>query len=258
MTDLIDTTAGFWLPEATEDAFDVYFKSFEASGSVGTLSDDTSSYSTLGYTYHDIFEIHEDNIILEEAYIKFAFWEIGCSGQGSTFDSYIVIDGPTYDSIPFTAYCGNFTKIDLDVTLQQGDYVVRVKKNSNVYNWEDNYTHLAGSVTQKTGLTSEYKMLAKVKFGRTNSCLPGRLHAKGKFCDFTSVEDVNKQALVIYPNPTTGIVNFSTVAESVEVFSIEGRMVGQFNNTETINLSKLNRGTYLIKADGKVATVVVK
>lgn len=60
----------------------------------------------------------------------------------------------------------------------------------------------------------------------------------------------------IYPNPSTGIVNldFSAFAEAtlqVQVFDLSGKMMynNQFSNTngETISLSHLNKGVYLLK-----------
>lgn len=261
MTDVIDTIAAFWLPEAEEDAFDVYFKRVESSTQLGVLSNDTSTHNSVGVVTNDIFEILTDNIILEEAFIKFASWEVGCSGLGSTFDSYIVFDGPTYDSIPFVANCGFFTKLNLNVNLLQGEYTVRVKNNSNVYSSAGVFVNLDGFVTQKSyaGLGNEYSMLAKVKFGQENSCLPGRLYAKGKFCDtVTSIKEEKNEYLKVYPNPTTAIVYFNKTLENIGVYSIDGGKVKEFSGKSEIDLSGLEKGLYLIKSGTKVTTIVLK
>ncbi|MBN8640308.1 MAG: T9SS type A sorting domain-containing protein [Flavobacteriales bacterium] len=63
----------------------------------------------------------------------------------------------------------------------------------------------------------------------------------------------------VYPNPTTGIVTIqhNEAIESAKVIGLLGNVVKSFSNTNTIDLSDLNSGTYLINIiteSGKTTT----
>lgn len=69
------------------------------------------------------------------------------------------------------------------------------------------------------------------------------------------VEKVEFADLLVYPNPTTGVLNVSDQLSNVEVFDIAGRKVFAQSVVENqINLSNLDKGNYLIIANqnGKV------
>lgn len=64
--------------------------------------------------------------------------------------------------------------------------------------------------------------------------------------------------VTVYPNPTTGILNFSSKSEvqNVSVFDLSGRKISEFNSSQ-INISALPKGIYLVKIstkDGKTIT----
>ncbi len=67
------------------------------------------------------------------------------------------------------------------------------------------------------------------------------------------INDLNTQIFSIYPNPTTGIVNIQSkeAIEKVEVYALNGQKLKQFHNTKSLNVSDLNKGTYLIKLYSK-------
>ena len=61
---------------------------------------------------------------------------------------------------------------------------------------------------------------------------------------------------IVYPNPTTGKVTFSTTGistsldyriKSIELYNLTGQKVGQFQNTSTIDISSLPNGIYAAK-----------
>src|SRR5690606_32804737 len=64
--------------------------------------------------------------------------------------------------------------------------------------------------------------------------------------------------VTIYPNPTTGILNFNSKSEiqNVVLFDLSGRKISEFNSSQ-INISSLPKGIYLVKIstkDGKTTT----
>ena len=53
----------------------------------------------------------------------------------------------------------------------------------------------------------------------------------------------------LYPNPTNGVVNIKSSAEieNIEVYSILGNLIKKYSGTESLDLTFLSSGTYLIK-----------
>ena len=76
------------------------------------------------------------------------------------------------------------------------------------------------------------------------------------FSGTTSVETIESDHIRIYPNPATTFLRISNDRNSdsrYQIFSIDGRLLmsGVCKQEETINISKLPKGLYLIKVDGK-------
>jgi len=74
-----------------------------------------------------------------------------------------------------------------------------------------------------------------------------------------NVEDINRNDLLIYPNPTNDIVyvNRSVVMQSIRVYDLTGKKVIEISNNNTIDLNELSEGVYLLQAtsrDGHVMT----
>jgi len=75
-------------------------------------------------------------------------------------------------------------------------------------------------------------------------------------CTLLSIADNELSDTVIYPNPTAGLLNISSIytIDKIEVYSILGRLVIRNQNSNTINLSNLSDGLYIAKiyANGKI------
>lgn len=76
------------------------------------------------------------------------------------------------------------------------------------------------------------------------------------FSGTTSVETIESDHIRIYPNPATTFLRISSDRNSdsrYQIFSIDGRLLmsGVCKQEETINISRLSKGLYLIKVDGK-------
>ncbi|CAG5081693.1 LamG-like jellyroll fold domain-containing protein [Parvicella tangerina] len=50
-----------------------------------------------------------------------------------------------------------------------------------------------------------------------------------------------------YPNPTTGLIYLTENASLIKVYTLTGKLISSFNNTNTVDLSNLSRGIYLIE-----------
>ena len=60
----------------------------------------------------------------------------------------------------------------------------------------------------------------------------------------------------VYPNPTSGLLNFSNRVDEIQIWDVNGRRVLKEYDVKTLSISGLNDGTYFIKAykDDKLAT----
>ncbi|MNE79474.1 hypothetical protein D3C80_1759640 [compost metagenome] len=86
-------------------------------------------------------------------------------------------------------------------------------------------------------------------------------------CDWLSVDEMALEEVNLYPNPSTGVVfiesNFSTGTFNLEVSDVNGRIVETGNNsiaagTNTVNLSKVQKGTYFFKLSNENAEKVYR
>jgi hypothetical protein len=82
---------------------------------------------------------------------------------------------------------------------------------------------------------------------------------KGKQDNLSVVEADSKLEFVMYPNPTTGVLNLVYSYQDVNyaIFSIDGKLIqsGKLDNPQ-INVSSIQHGIYLLQlsADGKTET----
>ena len=75
----------------------------------------------------------------------------------------------------------------------------------------------------------------------------------------TANDIVADNTLVVYPNPTSGILNLSEKLNNVEVYDVVGRKVYSLAETETsINVSGLSAGHYFLVGDKEGVRVSVK
>ena len=75
----------------------------------------------------------------------------------------------------------------------------------------------------------------------------------------TSVDVISDNNIAVYPNPTSGVLNFSEELSNVEVFDIVGRCVYSSTSVEkSVNLSGMTAGAYFLVADYEGTRVSVK
>lgn len=75
---------------------------------------------------------------------------------------------------------------------------------------------------------------------------------------FSSISSL-ETLIRIYPNPSSGIVNFLglQMPTVIEIFSIDGKRLRRYITKESINISELKPGTYLLKIDGKTYKIIL-
>ena len=77
--------------------------------------------------------------------------------------------------------------------------------------------------------------------------------------DGTATEIVNDNLFVVYPNPTTGVLNFAEALENVAIYDMLGRTVYVASSVEhSIVLENIAKGAYFLVADKKGVRVSTK
>ena len=73
--------------------------------------------------------------------------------------------------------------------------------------------------------------------------------------------ETNEIALVVYPNPTNGVLHFKKVGDpkEIEVFDLTGASVYKVKFMDKIDLSFLTTGIYFVKTDlNQIVKIVVR
>ena len=73
--------------------------------------------------------------------------------------------------------------------------------------------------------------------------------------------DVNlNSAIVVYPNPTDGIINISGIekVDAVRAYSISGQLIKEAVNANSLDLSTERKGLYMIEIEHEDQTTVNK
>ncbi|MEY5048795.1 MAG: hypothetical protein RLZZ175_2154 [Bacteroidota bacterium] len=74
--------------------------------------------------------------------------------------------------------------------------------------------------------------------------------------ELTAIENSTKTNLNLYPNPTSGIIQISQNVDNVEVYNVLGNKELSVSNVNTIDLSNLENGVYLVKIANTVYKVI--
>jgi hypothetical protein len=76
---------------------------------------------------------------------------------------------------------------------------------------------------------------------------------------------MNASDIAIYPNPTDNVVTVSSSKQPIttlQIVDVNGKIVADYSYTnskkETVSLSKLTPGVYMIKVNGSVTKIVSK
>jgi len=74
----------------------------------------------------------------------------------------------------------------------------------------------------------------------------------------TSVKEMEKDLLKVYPNPATDVVNFSKPA-SFNLISVSGKLMGIYQNINSLNVSEFDSGVYFIQTnENEVVKLIVE
>ncbi|MBC7694049.1 MAG: T9SS type A sorting domain-containing protein [Burkholderiales bacterium] len=136
--------------------------------------------------------------------------------------------------------------------------VLTVSTSATSYTWSNGANTMSTSVTPTSGTT--YTVV--VNDGNCNGI--ATVFVDAQICTGIN-NNIMVSGITIYPNPTNGVLNISISSElagstSVEVYDAIGKLVIKdtlSNDTNTINLSKLEDGLYVFKIINNNKTIKV-
>ncbi|MDP9957317.1 hypothetical protein J2X97_002986 [Epilithonimonas hungarica] len=74
-----------------------------------------------------------------------------------------------------------------------------------------------------------------------------------------AVNETSKKEIILFPNPARDNLTFSEEASNIKITDLSGKIVKQISNSEkTINISKLEKGTYIITITSKSGDLINK
>ena len=143
---------------------------------------------------------------------------------------------------------------ELTIPLFAGD---TIEYKFTADGWSNDERFSGGESCTKTtgGFTNRYSVISG------DSTLPVVCWAKCTACNVTSsTEEFNHNAVRLYPNPTTGMLNIQMNQASVEVlgvavFDVQGKQVMNVSASNNVDLSKLVDGVYFVQIKSNVGSI---
>ena len=75
---------------------------------------------------------------------------------------------------------------------------------------------------------------------------------------YFSVLENRNEVINIYPNPSLGKLHFSTEINEIELYDLNGRLLKTKVNANFIDITDLEKGSYLINLDGQIKKIIKK
>ncbi|PHR44651.1 MAG: secretion protein, partial [Fluviicola sp.] len=177
-------------------------------------------------------------------------------------DSYTWIDGNTYtasnNSATFTLTnaegCDSIVTLDLtintvDISVSNTSLTLTANETGASYQWLDcdnNYAAIPGETNQEFTATANGSYAVELTVNNctdTSTC---------QIISDVSINEETKGSIVVYPNPTNGLIQIESASSIIEVkiFNLQGALVYETNKS-TLHLEGLNNGLYLVRVNTK-------
>ena len=77
-----------------------------------------------------------------------------------------------------------------------------------------------------------------------------------KTASTASLNEIEEETIIAYPNPSNGMVQLNKKVAMLNVLSLDGRLVATQKNTDEINLTHLQQGSYILELDNSNTIVI--
>ena len=137
------------------------------------------------------------------------------------------------------------------VSDRLGDAISTSTNNGDVYSKEYTYTMDAAWSYDNLFLVASTQHMSASDINDRASYNAVQIKLSDLAACASSVSELENNDINIYPNPTTGILNIKTEnSSSIEIINSIGQIVVTIenpSNMETVNISNLENGTYIVK-----------
>lgn len=254
LNNVAGTGSTLFMPEIPSTEYDIYFKP-SASSALGTIGPDTTALISNWGLSQETLSVSGAGVELKELKVKYATWSGGCSGSGSTIQTHLIVEGSKRDTINFTAKCGYSTLVPVNLKLPVGSYTISLASGVQAFSKYGFQNQIIDGFVIQTGEAN--KIFSDMVFEKGYTCASGKLRAIGWECTVTGIENEADKGFNVYPNPTSGMISIVPVQESIEILSMEGKVVAFYTNASVIDLSALLPGVYFVKSSNKVIEKLV-
>lgn len=108
-------------------------------------------------------------------------------------------------------------------------------------------------------LSTQNIFMQKMNFSEVaSSCPPVKVQfvKDDQKCIITGSLEIESQ-FKIYPNPTTGLIKFDRAIEYGQLYNLQGKLMCEFTNRSSFNISKLPSGTYSLKVGHIIKKIIL-
>ncbi len=198
-------------------------------------------------------------------------FKVTATGTSETINLYLTLritDDMNFSEPDLLEPGNNWQNRPIDITLDWADSNILTEEYDFELALDDQFTSIveSGTTTESTvditGLSFETEYFWRVR--AKNSCDIGPFSDEYKFTTMVELgfEDQSIENLIIYPNPTTNILNIdaSTPITNVEIINILGQVIISKRETtiSQIDVSELSTGNYFIKVTSDNNTDVLQ
>lgn len=172
-------------------------------------------------------------------------FDIPCDIADNQYKYLLVIVASGYDSYSYSNE-SSYQFFPLAISFDETNLILNDNVSENKF-----YAFSEEKITLNPGFEIS---TGKMFYGFTKTCNEARSVIKSNFVNdvttdssIKSFEEKNNcEEYLIYPNPTTGIVQFSETASKLKLLDLTGKLLLTKTNVNQLDLSSISNGTYII------------
>lgn len=159
-----------------------------------------------------------------------------------------------WDNNPFQESGGNLTKFTVDNSIIYGGFTGNNNQStdplfSNVTNNDFTLQPTSGAID--AGDTTGFSIIIPLTDLNGNPRYQNGIIDLGAYeyenTSSASINEFSNSQIVVYPNPTSGLIYFENSIDQVNVYELNGKLIQTEENVNRIDLNHLSQGTYLIQ-----------
>lgn len=78
----------------------------------------------------------------------------------------------------------------------------------------------------------------------------------GSINNNVNVNVIKNKSIILFPNPTTDIVNFNQVVKNFRLYNTYGQLLFSDKNIQKVNLTSFSKGVYIAEMDNRITKII--